>query len=189
MDGGTVVEQPHRFTVADFYKMADAGIFNEDSRVELIKGQIIDMVPVGAPHSGTVNRFNYLLIMGVGQRGVVSVQNAVRLDDCSEPQPDFAVLQPRDDFYQAATPEAKDVILIIEVADSSLKFDRRVKTTLYAENGIPEYWIVNLTDRVVEVYRAPKDGSYTDIRRVAPGDVAGIEALPGVSFAAADLIP
>ena len=188
MDGGTAAELPHRFTVTDFYKMAEAGIFHEDSRVELIRGQIIDMAPIGGPHGGTVNQFNYLLIMGVARRGVVSVQNPVRLDDFSEPQPDFAVLQPRADYYKSGTPKAEDVLLIIEVADSSLNFDRRVKTALYAENGIPEYWIVNLTDRVVEVYRGPKNGSYSGVRRVGPGGVADIEALPGVSFDAADLL-
>ena len=187
MDGGTAIVQPHRFTVAEYYRMADIGIFDLDSRVELIRGQIIDMVPIGAPHSGTVNRFNRLLVMAVTDRGIVAVQNPVRLNDYSEPQPDFAVLQPRSDDYATKTPTAEDVMLIIEVADSSLDWDRRVKTTLYAENGIPEYWIVNVAERVVEVYRKPENGSYSDMRRVGPDGVVDIEALPGVSFSAADL--
>jgi Uma2 family endonuclease len=188
MDGGTAIERPHRFTVTDFYKMADVGIFNEDSRVELIRGQVVDMVPIGAPHSGTVNRLTYRLIMAIDRRGVVSVQNPVRLDDFSEPLPDFAVLQPRGDYYSTATPKAEDVILIIEIGESSLNFNRRVNTTLYAENGIPEYWIVNLANQVIEVYRQPQNGSYNNTYRVGPGGVVDIEALPGVSFAATELL-
>jgi Uma2 family endonuclease len=188
MDGGTALVQPHRFTVTDYDRMAEAGIFDEDSRVELIRGQIVDMVPIGAPHGGMVNRLTRLLVMAVSGRGVISVQNSVRLDDWSEPQPDFMVLKPRDDDYTTAIPTAADVMLIIEVADSSLDSDRRVKAGLYAENGIPEYWIVNLAERVVEVHRQPEDGKYPEIRRVGSGGMVEIASLPGVSFAVAALM-
>ena len=178
---------PHRFTVADYYRMAEAGILDEDSRVELIRGLIVDMAAIGAPHLSMVNRLTRLLITMLAGRALVSVQNPVRLDDSSEPEPDVAVLKPRADEYETATPRADDVLLVVEVADTSLSYDRDVKAPLYAESGIVEYWIVDLAGRAVEVHRQPRGSRYAQVQRVGSEGPLDIAALPGVALAAADL--
>src|SRR5271165_6986138 len=153
-------------TVAEYHRMGEVGILTEDDRVELIEGELIAMSPIGSEHSGTVNVLTHCLVQAVGQRGIVAVQNPVQLDDLSEPQPDFAVLKPRADFYRRATPRPDEVLLIIEVADSSLAYDRHVKQSLYARHGIPEFWIVNLAAGEVEVCRTPDGVGYASISRV-----------------------
>ena len=178
----------HRFTVGDYHRMAEAGILGEDSRVELIRGRIVDMAAIGSAHMVAVNRLTRLLVAAVGDRGVVSVQNPVRLDDLSEPQPDVAVLRPGADDIGAPIPRASDVLLLIEVADSSLREDRTEKADLYATSGIPEYWIVNLIDQVFEVHREPRDGCYQQVRPVAPGGELEVTALPGVRLAVSNLL-
>lgn len=187
MDGDASVSKPHRFTVSDYHRMADAGILNEDSRVELIRGQIIDMAVIGSLHLAVVNRLTRLLPASIAGHGLLSVQNPVRLDDGSEPQPDVAVLKPRADDYEAATPGPADVLLLIEVSDSTLRYDREVKVLLYAESGISECWLVDLAGRAVEVYRRPVGGRYAEMRRVGPEGTLDIEALPGATMAVGDL--
>jgi len=188
MDGDVAGTRSHRFTVTDYHRMAEVGILGEDSRVELIRGQIVDMAPIGAPHLGMVNRLTRLLPALLEGRGVLSVQNPVRLDDGSEPEPDVAVLKPRADDYETATPSPADVLLVIEVSDSTLRDDRDVKVPLYAESGISECWLVDLGDRSVEVYRQPLGGRYAEVRRVGPDGILDIAALPGTSLSAADLL-
>jgi Uma2 family endonuclease len=160
-DLGVVITR-RKFNVDDYHRMGDAGILGEDDRVELIDGEIITMAPIGQDHAGTVNRLNETLFHAFAGRAIVSVQNPVRLDDKSEPQPDFAVLRRRDDYYTSGPPGPADVLLLIEVADSSLRFDRAVKLPLYARAGIPEVWIVDLKQRTVEVHTAPRSGSFTE---------------------------
>ncbi len=167
-------------TVAEYHRMGEVGILTEDDRVELIEGELIAMSPIGSGHSGTMNALTHSLVQAIGQRGVVGVQNPVVLDNLSEPQPDFAVLKPRDDYYRSATPRPDDVLLIIEVADSSLTYDRRVKRSLYARHGIPEFWIVNLTANEVEICRAPENGQYSSFSQVGRDGVLRPELLPGV---------
>ena len=188
MDGGTTATKPHQFTTTDYHRMAAAGILNEDSRVELIRGQIIDMAPIGAPHLNMVNRLTRLLPAILGDLGILSVQNPVRLDDGSEPQPDVAVLKPRPEEYETATPRAADVLLVIEVAETSIDDDRAVKAPLYAGSGIPEYWIVNIVDRVVEVYRQPENGQYLQTRRVGADGMLDVLMVPGNTLPATDLL-
>lgn len=178
----------HRFTVDEYHRMAGAGILTEDSRVELIRGRIIDMAPIGAPHLGMVNRLNRLLSALLAGRAIVSVQNPVRLDDGSEPEPDIAVLRPRDDDYASATPRADDVLLVIEVADTSLADDRAIKAPLYGESGIAEFWIVNLVENVVEVHRRPEPSGYGSVRRAVAGDALDISMVPGAALPAADVL-
>jgi Uma2 family endonuclease len=187
MDGIAGATRPHRFTVADYHRMAEAGILGEDSRVELIRGQIVDMAPIGAPHLGMVVRLNRLLTIRLAGLAVVSPQNPVRLDDGSEPEPDLAVLKPRADDYGTATPRPNEVLLLIEVSDSTLKDDRDVKVPLYAECGIPECWLVDLAGRAVEVYRQPQDGRYTEVQRIGAAGTLEIGALPGVALAVSAL--
>ena len=189
MESRVTVVRPHRFTVAEYHRMAEVGILGEDSRVELIRGQIVDKAPIGAPHHGMVNRLTRLLPGVLAGRGILSVQNPVRLDDGSEPEPDVAVLRPRADDYATATAGPPDILLLIEVADTSLDDDRAIKLPLYAENGIAECWIVNLVDRVVEVYRQPGNGSYADIRRIGQGQVLDVALLAGVALPVGELFP
>src|SRR5437868_12357745 len=132
------------FNVAEYYKMAAAGVFSEDDRVELIEGEIVEMNPIGSRHAACVGRLTKLLERLTGDRAIVWVQNPVQVSDYSEPLPDVALLNPRDDFYSQATPQATDVLLIIEVAESSLEYDRSIKLPLYARSGIVEVWLVNL---------------------------------------------
>jgi Uma2 family endonuclease len=188
MDGGATAKRAHLFTVADYHRMVAAGILGEDSRVELIRGQIVDMAPIGAPHLNMVIRLTRLLPALIGDRGVLSVQNPIRLDDGSEPQPDVAVLRLRPEEYETAAPRAADVLLVIEVADTTLDEDRDVKAPLYAESEIPEYWIVNLVDRVVEVYRQPHNGLYLQTRRVGADGVLDLVTLPDAALPARELL-
>ena len=188
MDGGTTSGRPHLFTVADYHRMTKVGLFHEDSRVELIKGQLIDMAVISSPHFGMVNRLTRLLFPIVGTRGLVSVQNPVRLDPRSEPQPDVAILKPRADDYETGAPTPDDVLLLIEVADSSLDFDRNVKAPLYAQSGIAKYWVVNLPERIVEVHREPAGAQYAQVRRAGPGETLDIFMLPGAALPGADLL-
>ena len=187
MDGSATGSKPHRFTTGDYHRMAEAGILDEDSRVELIRGQIVDMAPIGAPHLGMVNRLNRLLSALLAGRGLVSVQNPIRLDDGSEPEPDVAVLKPRADDYGKATPRPEDVLLLVEVADTTIRNDRDIKIPLYAESGIVECWLVDIVGRAVEVYRQPMNGRYAEDERVRPDGTLKIAALPGASLAASDL--
>lgn len=169
------------FTVADYYRMSETGILSESDRVELIEGEIVAMSPAGSRHAGKINILTRLLILSVGDRAVVSIQNPLRLNDLTQPEPDLAVLKPRADSYEEATPDPEDVLLIIEVADSSLGYDRAVKAPLYAGHGIPEFWIVDAAGREVEVYRKPEGGRYTEIARVGAGGTLEPSLLPGVS--------
>jgi Uma2 family endonuclease len=175
-------------TVAEYHRMGDVGILAEDDRVELIEGQLVAMTPIGSNHSGTVNSLNRRLVMAVGDRGVVAVQNPVQLDDLSEPQPDFAVLKPREDDYRNATPRADDVLLVIEIADSSLDYDRAVKRALYARHGIPEYWLVNVGGNEVEVCREPAGDHYASIKRVGRNSVLEPELFLGVAIPVAAIL-
>jgi Uma2 family endonuclease len=168
--------------------MGEAGILTERDRVELIEGELVAMSPIGSNHSGTVNSLNRMLVVAVGDRGVVAVQNPVRLDDLSEPEPDFAVLKPREDDYRSATPRPDDVLLIIEVADTSLAYDRAVKRALYARHRLPEFWIVNLAAREVEVCRLPAGDDYQSRERVGRDGVLEPALLPGVVIPAARLL-
>ena len=181
-----VVRRP--LTVAEYHRMGEVGILTEDDRVELIEGELVAMSPIGSNHAGTVNAFTRRLVEVVGERGVVAVQNPVQLDDLSEPQPDFAVLKPRSDYYRRATPRPDEVLLIIEVADSSLAYDRAVKRALYARHKIPEFWIVNLEAAEVEVCRKPTGDHYASISRVGHKGTLEPELLPGAVIPVAALL-
>jgi len=176
------------FNVTEYYQMARAGVLTEDERVELVRGEIVAMSPIGSRHAACVSRFSMRLIQWAEERFVVSVQNPVRLDDHSEPQPDLAVLKPRDDFYGDAHPMPDDVLLVIEVADTSMGYDRDEKVPLYAEAGIPEMWLVNLSEAVIEVYSNPVDGAYSSVLQVARGGVLASASLPGLSIRAEDIL-
>ena len=178
----------HKLSVEDYHKLGDAGVLSEDSRVELIEGELIDMAPIGASHVWVVNRLTKLLVSAVGDLGIVSVQNPVTLPPHSEPQPDFAILRPGADSASAGLPKADDVLLLIEVADTTLAYDRSTKLQLYARHGIREVWIVNLPDRLLEMYREPKDGAYrVKLERLA-NESASPAVLPTVKVGLTELL-
>jgi Uma2 family endonuclease len=172
----------HRLTVADYYRMAEVGILDPEARVELIDGEIIDMAPPGSPHAATVHYLNEVLVRAAAGRATVLVQNPVRLDEYNEPQPDLALLQRRDDFYRERHPRAGDVLLIVEVAATSLKFDRETKLPLYARHAIPEMWLVDLGGRRLLRWSAPRDGSYAVVDEPDLGSALEVAALPGVAL-------
>jgi len=154
--------------------MAAGGVFGEDDRVELIDGEVMELTPIGASHAGCVNRLNRLLVQAVGERAVVSVQNPVQVGDWSEPQPNMAVLRPRPDFYAGGHAHPADVLLLVEVADTSGQYDRGVKVPLYLAGGIPEVWVVDLPGDAVEVFR--QAGS----ARLGRGEAIALAPLDGV---------
>lgn len=172
----------HRLTVDDYYRMAEVGVLAPDARVELIEGEIIDMTPPGSPHAGTVNLLLDILMSSVRPHAIVSSQSPARLSQISEPQPDLLVLRARDDFYRRAHPTPADVLLLVEVSDSSLRYDRKVKAPLYAKYGVPEVWIVDVKGRKLHIHRRPLDGEYADMQTLSTPGVMTIAALPDVKI-------
>jgi len=166
------------FSVDDYYRMAEAGILSEDDRVELIEGEVIKMSPIGKFHAACVKRLNELFTFLVGRTATVSVKDPIRLNDFSEPQPDLAVLKRRADFYSSGHPTPEDVLLIVEVADTSVQFDRMIKMPLYARAGIPEVWLVDIGRDLVEVYAHPVNGRYQDFREAKRGETLTASSLP-----------
>ena len=160
--------------------MGEAGVFAEGDRVELIEGELIQMSPIGSAHSGAINGTTRALVRAVGDAAIVSVQNPVRLGDHSEPEPDFLLLRPRPDDYRIRTPLAEDVLLLIEVADSSLRYDRAVKLPLYARHGIPEVWIVDLVANTVETFARPEADAYALTGQGSRGETLSPMLLPDV---------
>jgi Uma2 family endonuclease len=150
----------HRFTVAEYHRMAEVGILAEDDRVELIRGEIVDMTPIGRKHQACVDRLTRLVVRGLGEKVIVRVQGPIRLDEHSEPQPDLALLRDCPDFYATTDAAPEDVLLVVEVADTSAQHDREVKVPLYAQAGIPEVWLVNLMEDAITVYREPESQRY-----------------------------
>jgi Uma2 family endonuclease len=181
MDDAAVLPARHRLDVDVYYRMADAGIFGEDDRIELIDGDLIDMAPIGQGHAAIVNGLAEALFIACNRRAIVSARNPVRLDRWSEPQPDLAVLRRRADFYaigERAGPA--DVLLLVEVADPSLAFDRNVKLPIYARAGIGELWIVDLKRRLLAAYRKPAGDSYLDMTVHQPGEEIALALAPEI---------
>jgi Uma2 family endonuclease len=173
--------QRHKLTVAQYHRMAETGVLAPDARVELLEGVIVDMAPIGSRHAATVNRLTRAFAAAVGNRAIVSVQNPIRLGDHDEPQPDLALLRPRADYYAEATPTAADVLLVVEVAQSSAAYDREVKLPLYAQHGVPEVWLVDLDAARLHVCRAPQDGRYAEVGTTATPGPTPLALLDGVS--------
>ena len=154
------------FTVAEYEQMAQAGIFREDDRLELIDGEIFEMSPIGSRHAACVRRLQRLLARVLGDRALVDTQNPVVLNDTSEPLPDVVVLKNRSDLYAARHPRPNDIFLVVEVADTSLSYDQEVKIPAYARSEIPEVWVVDLNSASVHVYRTPTATGYQEHTRV-----------------------
>jgi Uma2 family endonuclease len=178
-----------KLDVDEYHRMGAAGILHEDDRVELIEGELIAMAPIGERHAGTSMSLNMALVRAVGDRAIVSVANPVRLDMHNEPQPDFALLRLRPGGYTGRHPTPADVLLLIELSDSTLRFDCTVKLPLYGAHGIREFWIVNLAQRAVEVCRGPRPDGYASVETHGPEAVIEPEALPGLRLRVAEIVP
>ena len=177
-----------RFTVDEYHQMARAGILNEDDRVELIRGEIVHKMVIGSRHAACVARLNELLVARLRGRAILWPQNPLTILPDSEPEPDIILLRHRADFYAGELPGPDDVALLVEVADTSLRYDRHVKGPLYAEAGVQDYWIVDLTGGAVEVHREPVAGAFRLTERVARGGTLTPLAFPDTPLDAADVL-
>ena len=158
------------FSVTDYAKMRESGILTEEDRVELIGGEVRSMTPIGPLHAAIVNRLNALFTRILNGTVIVSIQNPLRLNDYTEPQPDLLVLRWRADFYATDHPSAADVLLVIEVADTSAEYDRGEKLPRYVEAGIPEVWLVDVPNQVVEQHTQPRNRLYSSVKRLQHGE-------------------
>jgi Uma2 family endonuclease len=177
-----------RLNVSQYHQMSEAGIFSENDKVELINGEIIEMSPIGRRHTACVNRLNSVFSQLLGKKVIVAVQNPILLNNLSEPEPDIALLKPRADFYESGHPQPQDIFLLIEVADSSLEYDRDVKIPLYASSDITEVWLVDIYEQVIIVYRYPNENGYSDIQTLSRGEKMSIQAFPEVNLVVEDIL-
>ena len=175
-------------SVAEYHKMAEVGILSHKDKVELILGEIFHMSPIGSKHQATIDRLNLFFIQTFSKEAIIRPQGPVQLGKHSEPEPDLLLLKLVEDFYAAQHPQAKDVLLLIEVSDSSAAFDREVKLPLYAQAGIPEYWIVDLNLHHLEVYHTPEGNTYRSKTIFSVDDKVRCLAFPESDFSVSDLI-
>jgi len=183
-----VPAQHKKFTADQYYQMAESGILTQRDRVELIEGEIIQMAAIGKSHAVCVDRLTELFVLTFSSQALIRVQNPVRLSNYSEPQPDFAILRLRQDFYLDGHPQPEDVLAVVEVSDSSIDYDRGVKAPLYAGEGIQELWIIDLNVLAVEVYRLPSSQGYQQVQTFQPGESVAFQAFPNVSFQVEQLL-
>jgi len=178
-----------RFTVDEYHRMVEAGILNEDDRIELIRGEIVQMAPIGIDHAACVARLNEMLLGRLRGRATLWPQNPLTILPNSEPEPDIALLRYRADFYAGVgLPGPADVALLVEVASTSLLYDRHVKGPLYAEAGIRDYWIVDIAGGAVETYREPSASGFQRTERVLRGGTLTPLAFPDVTLTIADIL-
>jgi Uma2 family endonuclease len=179
----------HLINVEEYYRMAEAGVLAPDARVELIEGEIIDMPPIGSNHAGVVNFLMRKFVVGVGERSVVTVQQPLHLGDRSEPQPDLMLLKPRADIYRSSLPTAADVLLLVEVGDNTLRFDRGEKASLYARHEIAELWVVDLPHHQVHRLQEPAGGKYGASESLSAPALLAPSALPELRIDLSALFP
>jgi len=179
----TVQLLTRKFTTEQYHLMHEAGVFAEGDRLELINGEITEMSPIGRKHAACVARLTKVFELKLGDRTIIWSQNPIRLVDNSEPQPDLAILKLRSDFYEDSLPIPTDILLIIEVADSTLTYDRETKMPLYASAGIPEMWLFDLNRKIIEGYSQPSALGYKRMQRYEQNDEFSMLAFPDVTFA------
>jgi Uma2 family endonuclease len=167
-----------RFTAEEYQLMVDAGVFDEDSRIELIDGEIFDISPIGPRHASSVDKLTLLLIQALSGSIIVRVQNPIHLGEFSEPQPDLTLVKPRADFYARDLPSAADVLVAIEVSDTTADKDRLIKIPGYARAQLPEAWLVDLYNDRIEIYSQPLNGIYQEVRIVQRGQELVSKTLP-----------
>jgi Uma2 family endonuclease len=171
----------HQVTVEQYYRMAEVGLLTPEDRVELIEGEVIDMAPMGSRHASMVRKLTERFYVSCGEHVTVSVQSPIRLGEISEPEPDIAILARREDSYAPAHPSAADVWLLVEVAETSLRYDKEVKLPLYAKHHIPEVWIVDTGKKSLSIYRQPEGDRYRDEQTTTAPSRLSLAAMPGVA--------
>lgn len=172
----------HRITVHDYHRMAEVGVLAPDARVELIEGEIIDMAPIGKDHQSIVDQLNRLFVRAVDDKAIVRVQGSIRLSQWSEPEPDLVLLEPRPDFYRGEFALGTDTMLVIEVSDTTLRYDRDVKVPLYARHGVPEVWVVDVNGDALLVYGGLREGRYERHIVLERPATAPVSLLPGITL-------
>ena len=182
------VQTQHRFNVKEYYRMAETGVLHPNARVELLNGRIIDMSPIGPFHGGLVKRLSRIFNLKAKGRWIVSIQDPLRLDDQSEPEPDVMLLKPAADDYTSGHPQPDDVFLLIEVSDSTLDYDREEKLPAYGRAGVVEVWIVNLQDATLEIHREPHFTGYGSKTVLHAGEQAKPLAFPDTTLDVAELL-
>lgn len=176
------------FTTNEYRMMFDAGVLDEDSRVELLDGEIIEMSPIGPRHASCVDRLTLLLIQALAGQAIVRVQNPIHLGEFSEPQPDLTIARARSDYYARSLPVTADILIAIEVADTSVEKDRGAKIPAYARAGLQEAWLVDLLNDRVEIYSQPLNGIYQEVRIVQRGQDLVSKTIPQLILQADDII-
>jgi Uma2 family endonuclease len=171
-----------KFMVGQYHQMIESGILTDRDRVELLNGEILEMSPVGRRHAACVDRLTELLILRLASKVIVRTQNPIRLSDDSEPQPDIAILRRRDDFYARGHPQPDDIFLVIEVADTTIEFDREIKIPTYAQENISVVWLVDLNAEVVEVFQEPTTQGYGNCQQFQPGQMLTIPNFPEIQL-------
>jgi Uma2 family endonuclease len=172
----------HKLNLEDYHRMIEAGIFTPNQRIELLEGKLFDMAPIGPAHSGTTNYLTRLFFQAVGDKAIVSVQNPVMLGDNSEPQPDLMILRSREDFYRSSHPVAEEVLLLVEIADTSASSDRSYKIPLYARHGIPEVWLLDVKRQQLEIHTQPEQGQYRQVHLAQTDEAIRLSQLPEIEI-------
>jgi Uma2 family endonuclease len=186
--GVAFVPEKTRISVDRYQKMVATGVLTERDRIELIDGEMINMAPIGPKHAALTARLTKLLVLAVGDTAIVSPGGPVNLGDFSEPQPDLLLLRPRGDYYARKIPDASDVLLLIEISDSTLAFDQTTKRALYARHGVVEYWIIDVEAKRIQLHREPQvNGSYAQAHGFGMTDTVAPQALPSVRLMVQDL--
>ncbi len=177
------------FTVAEYYAMAEAGILNREDRVELIDGVVVARAPIGNRHLATVDRYTKAFVLAVGDRAIARVQGSIVLSEYSMPEPDLVILGERSDFYAFEAAGPGDVLLLVEVSDTSVDYDRQEKLPRYAQAGIPEVWLTVLPENVVEAHTEPTENGYRVTRRLRAGDVLVPGCFPDIQIPVKAALP
>lgn len=180
--------QTARFTVEQYDRMIEAGVFPPGYRAELIEGEIIEMSPIGPPHAACVGRLTQKFSLLLQREAIVWVQNPIRLSDYSEPEPDVTVLKPREDFYSKSLPTPADVLLLVEVSETTLDYDRKRKLPLYARAGVPEVWIVNLAEGRVETFADPSGDAYRTTAVAGRGEELRARGVEGLRLSVSEVL-
>ena len=176
------------FTVQEFQHICDAGVFHPDSRFELIRGDIIEMPNPTKRHAGRVNKLNRVFTSKLGESVIVCIQNPMFANETSEPKPDVVICKPLPELFGPFEPDPGDVLLLVEISDTSVRYDTRIKAPLYAQGGIPEYWLLNIPGEVVEVRTHPEGGEYRRVEAYRRGQIITPQMLPGVTFTVEELL-
>jgi len=188
MSADTEIISRKLFSVQEFQRISDAGIFPPDSRFELIRGEIFEMPVPTRIHSGRVNKLTRVFTSKLGESAIVCIQNPMFIDKMSEPRPDVVICKPLPELFGPFEPEPSDVLLLVEISDTSLRYDTKIKSRLYADAAIPEYWILNIPDDVLQVRTEPADGEYRRIENLIRGRSITAKMLPDIVFTIDELL-